>query len=201
MEKLTKSFNDIERNIRQNNLAMIGLFILLFTLIIAFSISFYKMYVYESSRYLVLQSDGVPVRTHAVSGREAQIIEIKDFMSSFYGTFYSFDQYTIDTCLNLAFYKGDESLRNLYARYRNQGWYNTILQDNISQRAVIESFDIDVDSYPFKVSVKGTLYLQQADNVRKIPLNGSCQLFEVTRQFPRNPHGLFIHNWKEDRHG
>jgi len=181
---------------------MMGLLILMVVMIVAFSTVLYKMNVFYARNRLILDSDGSIRKVSVISQKEALTIEIKDFMCSFYNTFYSFNQYNIDSCLNLGFYKGDESLRNLYAQYKNDGWYNTIIQENVSQTSAInmDGFQIDVNAYPYKVAVNGLMTLRQGDVVRKFRLNGTCTVESVTPNFPRNPHGLFIRGWREDKH-
>lgn len=202
MEKILKEFVNIEKNIRKNNTAILAIAGVMMVMVIAFSVVIYKLNVFYASHRLVLESEGTVRRARVISEKEALIVEIKDFMCSFYSTFYSFNQYNIDSCLNLAFYKGDESLRNLYAKYKNEGWYNTILQENIYQTSTIDlnGFDIDVSSYPYNVSVRGIMILRKGDEVKRFSISGSCHLEQIARNFPKNPHGLFIRGWKEEKH-
>jgi hypothetical protein len=202
MENILKQFVNIEKNIRRNNMAIIGLVVVMITMVITFGVTTFKTNTYFAAHRLVLEGDGLVRRASMMAEKDALIIEIKDFMNSFYHTFYTFDEYTIDSCLNLGFYKGDESLRTLYIQYKNEGWYNTILQENLSQSAHLnpDGFKIDVSAYPYKLSVTGVMILRRNKEVKRFALNGSCYLEQVTRNFPKNPHGFYIRNWKEERY-
>jgi hypothetical protein len=201
MKNVLEEFANIEKNVRRNNIAILGLIGLMAFMIIVFSITAYKLSTYFASHEKILEADGAVRHAAMVTEKEAIEIEIKDFMCSFYNTFYSFTQYNIDSCINLGMYKGDESLRDLYFRDTNSGWYNTIIQEGITQTSIIDptSFNIDVTTYPYHVSVRGLMTCRKELTVRHFILNGSCTLERVKPDWPKNPHGFFIHGWVEDK--
>lgn len=197
-----KEFSGIEKTIRRNNLVVVSLIGLVALMAVVFAVSLYRMNLYYATNRLVLEGDGTVHRTAVMSQKEALEIEIKDFMTSFYATFYSFDQFSMDKNINLGLYKGDESLRSLYTRYKDDGWYNTVIQQNIEQVSEIDTngFSIDVSGYPYKVMVTGSMLLRKGEQQKRFVLNGSCQIETVTRDFPKNPHGLLIRHWKEEKY-
>jgi len=85
----------------------------------------YKTSTYFAKNRLVLEADGAVRRASMMAEKEALLIEIKDFMNSFYHTFYTFDEYTIDSCLNLGFYKGMRVYGRIYS-IQKRSWYNTM---------------------------------------------------------------------------
>lgn len=196
-----KEFSSIERNIRRNNLTVLCLIGLMAVMVITFAVTLYKIDTYYASNRLILERDGYIHKSSVISDKESLQIEIKDFMTSFYQTFYTFNQFSLDKNINLGLYKGDESIRNIYTRYKNEDWYNTIIQQNIDQVSEInqEGFRIDVSVYPYNVAVDGVMMLRKGDQVKRFVLRGTCQLEVVTRDFPKNPHGLFIRGWKEEK--
>jgi hypothetical protein len=202
MKNVLNEFVDIEKNIRRNNLAVIGFFILCIVMVITFGVVTYKMNTYYASHRLILEPDGAVRKASMISEKDALIIQIQDFMSTFYSTYYSFNQYSIDSLVNLGLYKGDQSLRDLYNQYKNDGWYNTIIQENVTQNSTIDpkGFVINITCYPYQVSVKGAMILRKGDVTKKFYLGGSCLLESITPNFPKNPHGLFIRNWKEKKY-
>jgi hypothetical protein len=197
-----KEFTNIEKNIRRNNLTVIGLIFLMIIMVITFVVALFKIDAYYASNRLVLERDGYVHKVSLISSKDALEIEIKDFMTSFYNSFYTFNQFSLDKNINIGLYKGDESIRNLYVKYKNDSWYNTVIQQNIDQVAEIneDGFTIDVSVYPYKVSVKGLMTLRKGEQLKHFILNGTCSVEVVTRDFPKNPHGLFIRNWMEEKY-
>lgn len=196
-----KEFTNIERNIRRNNLTVIGLILLMIVMVITFVVALFKIDTFYASNRLVLERDGYVHKASLISSKDALEIEIKDFMASFYNSFYTFNQFSLDKNINIGLYKGDESIRNLYVKYKNDSWYNTVIQQNIDQVSAVndDGFTIDVSVYPYKVSVKGLMTLRKGEQIKHFVLNGTCLVEAVTRDFPKNPHGLFIRNWQEDK--
>lgn len=196
-----KEFSSIEKNIRRNNLTVLCLIGLMVVMVITFAITLYKLDTYYASNRLILERDGYIHKASVISEKESLEIEIKDFMTSFYHTFYSFNQFSMDKNINLGLYKGDESLRNLYVKYKNDDWYNTIIQQNIDQTSQISDngYTIDVSVYPYKVSVQGVMILRMGEQIKQFVLKGTCSLEVVNRDFPKNPHGLFIRGWNEEK--
>lgn len=196
-----KEFTNIERNIRRNNLTVIGLILLMIVMVITFVVALFKINTFYASNRLVLERDGYVHKASLISSKDALEIEIKDFMTSFYNSFYTFNQFSLDKNINIGLYKGDESIRNLYVKYKNDSWYNTVIQQNIDQVSAVndDGFTIDVSVYPYKVSVKGLMTLRKGEQTKHFVLNGTCLVEVVTRDFPKNPHGLFIRNWQEDK--
>jgi hypothetical protein len=200
--RVLKEFASIEKNVRRNNLTVIGLIALMAVMVIVFALTLYRIDTFYASNRLVLERDGYVHRASMMSEKESLEIEIKDFMTSFYHTFYTFNQFSMDKNINLGLYKGDESIRTLYAKYKDDGWYNTVIQQNIDQIAEIKDngFTIDVSVYPYRVSVDGLMALRKGDQTKQFILKGSCLVEVVTRDFPKNPHGFFIRGWKEDKY-
>jgi hypothetical protein len=60
-------------------------------------------------------------------------------------------------------------------------------------------FSVDVSVYPYQVTVEGIMSLRKGDQTKQFLLKGTCQIEVVTRDFPKNPHGLFIRGWKEEK--
>ena len=192
-------FNNIEKNIRRNNAVVLGLIVLFGVVIISFGWFSFKTSTYFANHQLILESNGEVRNVKGISNSEAKIIEIKDHLSKFYDSFYSFDQFNMDNKINTGLWLGDESLRRLYERYKGDSWYNNIIQYNISQTSSILEFEkVDISVYPYIVKIKGVMNLRQGDKIQRFTLNGSCTVEDVGRDFPRNPHGLFIRNWVEE---
>lgn len=198
---ILKEFTTIERNIRRNNLTVIGLIALMMVMVVVFVVALFKINSFYASNRLVLERDGYVHKVSMISEKDALEIEIKDFMTSFYSSFYSFNQFNLDKNINMGLYKGDESLRGLYVKYKNEDWYNTVIQQNIDQVSQIkdDGFTLDVSVYPYKVSVQGVMVLRKGDQQKQFVLNGTCMVEVVTRDFPKNPHGLFIRGWREEK--
>ncbi|MFO7655665.1 MAG: hypothetical protein R6W78_01215 [Bacteroidales bacterium] len=194
MESILKEHSNIEKHIRKTNLVVWLLFGIVCIIIISFSVFFYRLSVFYSSNQLILEHDGSVRKVGVISENEAREIEIKDHLARFIDNFYSFDQNTIDKNINASLWLGGDCIKNLYFKYKNNNWYNKVIQLNIIQEAVpdYDQFKVDISTYPYKASASAVLYLKQGNATEKFQLNISCTLENVSRNFPNNPHGLFI---------
>lgn len=195
--KVLDHFNDIEKGVRRNNTVVLGLIGLMAVIVVCFTFAVIRLTIYFSSNQSILEPNGEKRRIERkVSDREAIEIEAKHHIAMLYGYFYTLNQYNFDKQIEAAYWLGDESIRSAYKRYKNLGWYNSIIQENIEMEGEVGAVEIDFSVYPYRVSVSGLLVFRKGSSQEKFELNGTCQLKAVPRKFPENPHGLYIIGWE-----
>lgn len=194
--KILKHINDIEKNVRRNNTIVWGLILLMIIMVVSFCIGLIRMSIFYSDNRIILEADGQARRIEKrISEQEALKIECQHHMSMFYGSFYSLNQFNFDRQIEASYWLGDESIRAAYKKYKNLGWYDKIIQDNIEMSSEVTSVEVDLSKYPYPVSVIGILTFRKGFSQEKFQLNGTCFLESTSRKFPENPHGLFIIGW------
>jgi hypothetical protein len=194
--KIIGHFNDIERNIRRNNTIVRWLIVLFCIMVVCFSYAVIRLNIYYSDKQLILESDGeVRKIKDRITRDEALKIECQHQISMLYGSLYTMNQFNFEKQIEAAYWLGDESIRDAYRKYKNQGWYDQLLKDNIEVESEVVSVDVDLTRYPYPVTVQGYVVFRKGFSNEKFILDGTCQIKKASRNYPHNPHGLFIMNW------
>jgi hypothetical protein len=194
--KITTHFNDIEKNIRRNNAIVRWLIILFCVMAVCFTYAVTRLNIYYSDKQLVLESDG-EVRNiqNRITRDEALTIECQHHISMLYSSLYTMNQFNFEKQIEAAYWLGDESIRDAYRKYKNQGWYDQLLKDNIEIESEVVSVDVDLTTYPYPVTVRGFVVFRKGFSSEKFILDGTCRIKKTARNYPHNSHGLFIMNW------
>lgn len=153
----------------------------------------------RESAYLV-NAKGEVLPLQLAELRDAEDIRIKQLLSLFVDYYYNLDQYNWYEKTNKALWLG-----NLRADRKNKedlGYYNQFVQTEMKQKAVLAPEDIEVGR------TDGVIWFKiQIQLIRESPIQASKKylLFakgtvrEASLNFPRNPQGFYIENYKEDK--
>lgn len=152
----------------------------------------------ESRAYLYyVKSSGEIVPLEWINRRDNIEIEIKHHLQMVVDNFYSLNQFTWeDKVVNKAFWLGD--FEKLHAYRESSGYYNKFIQYNVIQEAVlppenIEVSSIDKENFSFNIIVNITM------NAKKYVLFARGKIKVTDRNFPYNPHGLWVYDYIEDQ--
>ena len=85
----------------------------------------------------------------------------------------------------------DKSAYDYYMDLSEKGFYQRMISANITQEFVADSVRVNMESYPYKVTTYGKLYLMRESNINLYEFESQGQLVEVERS-PSNPHGLML---------
>ena len=165
-------------------------------MVVCFTYSLIKLNIYYSDKQFILEEDGTVRKVKdRITQDDALKIECQDHIYLLYKSLYSVNQYNYDKQVESALWLGDETIRDAYKTCKKQGWYDQLLRDNIEIESEISSIDIDLSQYPYPVNVQGFISFRKGVSTEKFILNGTCLIKETDRNFPHNPHGLYIVNW------
>lgn len=92
----------------------------------------------------------------------------------------------------------DKSAYDYYMDLSEKGFYQRMISANITQEFVADSVRVNMDSYPYKVTTYGKLYLMRESNINLYEFESQGQLVEVERS-PSNPHGLMLEKFHVTR--
>ena len=92
----------------------------------------------------------------------------------------------------------DKSAYDYYMDLSEKGFYQRMISANITQEFVADSVRVNMESYPYKVSTYGKLYLMRESNINLYEFESQGQLVEVERS-PSNPHGLMLEKFHVTR--
>ena len=92
----------------------------------------------------------------------------------------------------------DKSAYDYYMDLSEKGFYQRMISANITQEFVADSVRVHMESYPYKVTTYGKLYLMRESNINLYEFESQGQLVEVERS-PSNPHGLMLEKFHVTR--
>lgn len=96
----------------------------------------------------------------------------------------------LERALDLA----DRSAYNYYNDLQETGFYNRLVQNNAYQQMDVESVEINMDSYPYEVILRGYQYVNRESNVSQYTLVTRCKVLNAPRT-KVNLHGLMINDF------
>lgn len=97
--------------------------------------------------------------------------------------------------LERAFDMCDKSAYNYYNDLQERGFYKRLTGTNSYQQIVIDSIEIDMESYPYKVVVKGYQYINRESNISQYTFASRCRVVNAVRN-ANNLHGLMLENFE-----
>lgn len=143
-----------------------------------------QIYVLDKGQSLLaLQSDGSATRD----------LEIMDHVTRFHELFFNMApnattiQQNVDRALNLS----DRSVYDYWSDLSEKGFYQRLVQANITQQMVVDSVAVDLSSYPYRARCYAHQYMIRESNITAYEFESTCQLIDIARS-PVNPHGLMI---------
>lgn len=154
----------------------------------------------ESRKYLyMIRENGDIAPIEWIERRNNIEIEAKHHITMFVDYFYNINQYTQKTNIEKALWLGN--FQNLYADRVNKNYFNNTLLD-IEYMGEIEHMELyptDNDgSYLFQIIINATTRVAGSpDKITKIFAKGNIKV--TSREFPHNPHGLYIDNYVEEK--
>lgn len=150
--------------------------------------------------YMVRQS-GEIVPMEQVNRRENLAIEVKHHLQMLVDNFYNLNQFNWeDKSVNKAFWLGD--MEKIHIARQNKGYYNRFIQYNIEQEANLWPRNIEITETDGKFHFKIMIDLkvsQPGGGFTKWIVFAKGAVSEKSRNFPHNPHGLWVSDFIEEQ--
>jgi conjugative transposon TraK protein len=129
--------------------------------------------------------------------------EIHNHLKKFHEYFFNLDQFNYEQNIEKSLNLIDESGKNYYLTLLNQGWYNSLKLNNLTQSIIIDSINTNSKTYPYLGSIYGKTVVYRHGEEKKMKekkIQIECNLYDVARTID-NPHGLLITNYNIKYHG
>ena len=171
-------------------------------MLLCFSVAAYAVYAARQTVadaqgriYVLDQGNLLAAVSHNV--KENRPVEAKNHVKRFHEFFFTLDpdakaiEYNVSQALFLA----DESARRAYDNLKESGYYNDLIQANISQDIKVDSVSINAASYPYYARCYAHEQITRATSVTTRLLISECYLRDVSRS-SNNPHGFLMERWR-----
>ncbi|GGF42675.1 conjugative transposon protein TraK [Echinicola rosea] len=156
----------------------------------------YRFQQAASERVYILL-DGKVMEAVAGSRQDNLKVEAREHVIRFHDRFFGLspDEELIHHQLSEALYLGDGSIKNAYQVLREQGYYDRLVTGNVSQKLLLDSIALEMDSGPYRFWFYGRLQIVRSTSRLTRSLITTGVLREITRS-NHNPHGLLIEKWE-----
>lgn len=195
-----KTENNIRKFLIVNSLVTLALT----SITIVSFILMYKMSrnaVIESREFIYAyntEGDIIPMKW--VQRRDNVEIEIRHHLQMFVKNFYDLNLQKWESNINKALYLGD--FEKIHTHRLNEGYYNKFIQFNVVQEAELypENIEVDMTDEPYSFRLLIVIKESYGGQTKIFNVFAKGEIKELAdRNFPWNPHGLFIENYLEEQ--
>lgn len=171
-------------------------------MLLCFSVAAYAVYAARQTAldaqgriYVLDQGNLLAAVSHNV--QENRPVEAKNHVRRFHEFFFTLDpdakaiEYNVSQALFLA----DASAKRAYENLKESGYYNDLIQANISQHIQVDSVSINAAAYPYYATCYAREQIIRATTVTTRNLVSECYLRDVSRS-TNNPHGFLMERWR-----
>ncbi len=192
-ESAFSSLKNMDNVVKTNKLITIACIVVVPIVVIAFLVVLINTVNKSNDTIYVLRSEGVDeVRKTTV--RENRGVECEMHLRKFYELMNDLDpdRQAIEKKLSEAMALGGKDIKRFIDVYKESGFYNQLIQENIFMRGEVDSIRVFTDTYPYKAIVYGRQVFKRYSNQSERSLNFSCTLSNTRERTKYNPHALFI---------
>ncbi len=159
---------------------------------------FAVMNLYKNNNRFVygMSKDNSLLPLELIEKKELESIFVKGHIQLFMTSFYDYDQWNYEQQIEKALWLVDDSGKELYFFYKNNGHFNLLIQSNSSQS--IGNVKIQIDNsgqFLTEAIVKVNKLNQLESNNYRLVCQG--KIMKVSQNYPKNPYGYLITNFKE----
>ncbi len=145
--------------------------------------------------YVLDQGNLLEAVSHNV--KDNRPVEAQDHVKRFHEFFFTLDPdaKAIEHNVTQALFLADESAKREYDNFKESGYYNNLIQANISQHITVDSVIINPANYPYYAKCYATEQIIRSSSVTTRNLVSECYLRDVSRS-SNNPHGFLMERWR-----
>jgi conjugative transposon TraK protein len=156
----------------------------------------YKMVSGARERIYIL-ANGTAMQAFAAERKDNVNVEAKDHIKMFHYYFFTLDpdDKAIDGNIRQALYLADNTAGKQYEDLKESGYYSSVISGNISQRVVMDSITVDLQSSPYYFKYYGTEKIIRPTAIVTRSMVTEGYLRSVTRS-ENNAHGFLIERWR-----
>ena len=187
---------NIYKQLKRNNL-IVWAVVVCSGLVSFFAIWTVKNVSSNAERYVYsISSDEKLLPLEQIEITEVQHIYKKSHVQRFLEYFYAYDQWNYKQRIEKALWLIDEDGKDLYNFYRQQGYFNRMVQTTSSQTILQIEPKFDEEDN-FVVSAIIEINKVNQEDPRRYILKARGKLLKVSENYPVNPYGYVITDFKE----
>ncbi len=146
-----------------------------------------------------VNQEGSVIPLKLVSQRENLNVEVLSHLELFHTYFYHMNASNYEKNIEKSLWLGNSSVDALYQQKRADGVYNRLLQYSLIQKVISVESKVNIEQKPYGFKTVVRFEINRGTVVDAYELTTSGKLIHVERNFPKNPHGLLITDFYENR--
>lgn len=187
---------NIYKQLKRNNLT-VWVVVLVSGLVSIYAIYTVKKISSNADRFVYsISSDEKLLPLEQMDKMEVQHIYKKSHVRLFLDNFYGYDQWNYKQRIEKALWLIDDEGKNLYNFYREDGHFNRMIQTTSSQTILDVQPQFDKDDN-FTVSAIIEINRVSQEQPKRYQLSARGKLLKVSENYPVNPYGYVITDYKE----
>ncbi|WP_222841504.1 conjugative transposon protein TraK [Hymenobacter sp. BT188] len=171
-------------------------------MLLCFSVAAYAIYAARQTAteaqgriYVLDQGTLLGAVSHNV--KDNRPVEARHHVQRFHELFFTLDPdaKAIEHNVKQALFLADGSAQRAYDNMRENGYYNDLIQANISQDIRVDSVSTNATVYPYYARCYAQQRIIRASTVTTRRFVSECYLRDVSRS-ANNPHGFLMERWR-----
>lgn len=193
---MIKEKTEIYKSLKTNNLTTKIVVIVSGLLVALAMILIFQMHKSHDKYVYGLSKDKSLLPLELIEKEEERETFEKGHISYFISLFYTINQYNYKEQIEKSLWLIDQTGKELYSEYTQIGHYNKMIQSSSNQYVNDIKIVTDLNGN-FKASAIVTISKPNQEISRKYRLIVEGSLEKVTRNYPKNPYGYLIYNYRE----
>lgn len=144
---------------------------------------------------VVIDRSGQVLDSERMESKDTRIFEYENHVRTFYNLWYSFDEGSYQTNIEMGLNYIGESGKDLLDVYLTQNVERNIRERNLVFNVYIENIQIDMSTNPVTGYIEGIQEIKRNRGEIKRKLDCTFIIYDVDRT-RNNPHGCKVDNWK-----
>ena len=187
---------NIYKQLKRNNL-IVWVVVICSGLVSIYSIYTVKKVSADADRFIYsISSDEKLLPLEQIEKKEVSHIYKKSHVQLFLENFYGYDQWNYKQHIEKALWLIDDAGKNLYNFYREDGHFNRMIQTTSSQTILDVQPQFDKEDN-FMVSAIIEINRVSQEQPKRYQLTAKGKLLKVSENYPINPYGYVITDYKE----
>ena len=192
--------NNIYKALRRNRAITISTVIIGAVTIISSFVFAFNVYVYQMNHALTIDKNGDVLPLKYIAINEALKIRSAHHVEMFLKNFYQYDKGSFERRIEKALWLADESAENIYLLLQNEDWFEKVMQYNLVQEIEIKPDNILIEGnqVPFAFKASCIVRVIGQGQAKSYQMECSGIISKVHENYPLNPHGFLISEYKEN---
>lgn len=190
LENLKAYFNQVDNANNQLRKTMMGVIALCVGCMICCIIFSFYMYRQSTTSSWVMDKDGNIASTFKTDISGQKQVEIDNHIRMIYDSFFTYTSTNYKNKVDKGLPLMGNNGKQLFLTLSSQGWFNMVVQNNLTVNSIVDSIKINSNTKPYKFKSYGRQFVRRHNIIEERRLFLDGEINDDARVLNKNPHGL-----------